>query len=41
MLKNGIYIAPSQFEALFLSITHTEENIEKFLDVFKNFDSNQ
>lgn len=41
MLKNGIYIAPSQFEALFLSITHTEENIDKFLDVFKNFDSNQ
>lgn len=41
MLKNGIYIAPSQFEALFLSITHTEENIDKFLDVFKNFDSNR
>ncbi|WP_461614709.1 glutamate-1-semialdehyde 2,1-aminomutase [Clostridium sp. Marseille-QA1073] len=41
MLKNGIYIAPSQFEALFLSVAHTEENIDKFLDVFKNFDSNQ
>lgn len=41
MLENGIYIAPSQFEALFLSIAHTEENIDKFLDVFKNFDSNQ
>jgi len=41
MLKNGIYIAPSQFEALFLSIAHNEENINKFLDVFKNFDSNQ
>ncbi len=41
MLKNGIYIAPSQFEALFLSIAHNEENIDKFLDVFKNFDSNQ
>ncbi|WP_454054250.1 glutamate-1-semialdehyde 2,1-aminomutase [Clostridium sp. Marseille-Q7071] len=41
MLKNGIYIAPSQFEALFLSVAHTEENIDKFLDVFKSFDSNQ
>lgn len=41
MLENGIYIAPSQFEALFLSVTHTEENIDEFLDVFKKFDSNQ
>jgi glutamate-1-semialdehyde 2,1-aminomutase len=28
MLRNGIYIAPSQFEALFLSYEHTEEDIK-------------
>ncbi|GAA0115500.1 glutamate-1-semialdehyde 2,1-aminomutase [Clostridium senegalense] len=38
LLKNGIYIAPSQFEALFLSVKHTDEHIDKFLDVFKNFE---
>ena len=27
MLKNGIYLAPSQFEALFLSTAHTSSNI--------------
>ncbi|MCC6544524.1 MAG: glutamate-1-semialdehyde 2,1-aminomutase [Nitrospirae bacterium] len=29
MLDQGIYLAPSQFEAIFLSIAHTEEHIEK------------
>lgn len=29
MLNNGIYIAPSQFEALFLSDAHTEIDLEK------------
>jgi glutamate-1-semialdehyde 2,1-aminomutase len=29
MLKRGIYIAPSQFEAGFLSLAHTEKDIEK------------
>lgn len=28
MLKSGIYIAPSQFEAMFLSVAHTEQDIE-------------
>lgn len=37
MLKNGINLAPSQFEALFLSVKHTEEDINKFLKVFKSF----
>ena len=27
MLKHGIYLAPSQFEALFLSTAHTSSNI--------------
>jgi glutamate-1-semialdehyde 2,1-aminomutase len=31
MLVNGVYLAPSQFEAGFLSILHTEEIIDKTL----------
>ena len=31
MLERGIYLAPSQFEAGFTSIAHTEEDIEKTL----------
>lgn len=29
MLKEGIYIAPSQFEAAFMSLAHSDEDIEK------------
>ncbi len=29
MLENGIYLAPSQFEALFISAAHTDEIIEQ------------
>lgn len=29
MLKRGIYLAPSQFEAAFVSITHSDKDIEK------------
>lgn len=32
MLEAGIYLAPSQFEAGFLSTAHTEEDIEKTLE---------
>jgi glutamate-1-semialdehyde 2,1-aminomutase len=28
MLKRGIYLAPSQFEATFLSLAHTEKDID-------------
>jgi len=31
MLEQGIYLPPSQFEAVFTSLTHTEEDIEKTL----------
>ena len=31
MLRRGIYLAPSQFEAAFLSAAHTEEDIENTL----------
>ena len=29
MLEEGIYLAPSQYEAVFLSTAHNEEHIEK------------
>lgn len=29
MLKRGVYLAPSQFEAAFLSIAHSEDDIDK------------
>ena len=32
MLDKGIYLAPAQFEASFVSYAHTEEDIEKTLD---------
>jgi glutamate-1-semialdehyde 2,1-aminomutase len=32
MLKQGIYLAPSQFEAAFLSAAHTEEEISRTVD---------
>ena len=35
MLSNGVYLPPSQFEAVFVSITHTEEIIEKTLKTAK------
>ena len=29
MLENGVYVAPSQFEAMFVSVAHTDEEIQK------------
>lgn len=37
MIKNGIYIAPSQFEALFLSVRHSDSDINRFLEVLRKF----
>jgi glutamate-1-semialdehyde 2,1-aminomutase len=31
MLERGIYLAPSQFEALFISTAITDELVEKYL----------
>lgn len=33
MLDNGIYVAPAQFEAMFVSVTHTKEDIERTCEV--------
>ena len=35
MLEQGIYLAPSQFETLFMSAVHTDEDIEKTISAAK------
>lgn len=37
LLRNGIYAAPSQFEAMFVSYAHTAEDIERTAEVIKAF----
>jgi glutamate-1-semialdehyde 2,1-aminomutase len=33
MLKHGVYLAPSSYEAGFISAAHTEEDIEKTIEI--------
>ncbi len=35
LLREGIYVAPSQFEAAFLSTAHTEEDLSKTLEALR------
>lgn len=35
LLEHGIYTAPSQFEAMFLSTAHSDEDIERTIEVIK------
>ncbi len=37
MLKRGIYLAPAQFEALFVSMAHSKEDLDKTISA--HFDS--
>lgn len=37
MLDHGIYLAPSQFEAMFVSDAHTEEDIMKTCEVMRGY----
>ena len=32
MLENGVYLAPSQFEAGFLSTAHSDEDIDETVE---------
>jgi glutamate-1-semialdehyde 2,1-aminomutase len=38
LLGRGIYVAPSQFEAMFLSLTHGDEEIERTIEAVADFD---
>jgi glutamate-1-semialdehyde aminotransferase len=35
MLANQIYLAPAQFEAMFLSMAHTKEELTGVLEVMR------
>lgn len=37
MQDNGIYVAPSQFEAMFVSVSHSDQDIENTCDIIANF----
>lgn len=37
MLENGIYTAPSQFEAMFVSYAHTDEDIDRTCEIITKF----
>ncbi len=37
MIDHGIYLAPAQFEAMFLSLAHTDEMLEKVLKCMKQY----
>ena len=37
MLESGIYLAPAQFEAMFISAAHTEEDIDMTIDMAAGF----
>jgi glutamate-1-semialdehyde 2,1-aminomutase len=37
LLQNGIYIAPSQFEAMFVSTAHTDEDIDRTAAAVRSF----
>ena len=37
MLENGIYVAPSQFEAMFVSDAHSDDDIQKTVNSILSF----
>lgn len=37
LLEHGIYTAPSQFEAMFVSVAHTKEQVERTCQVIENY----
>jgi glutamate-1-semialdehyde 2,1-aminomutase len=38
LLARGIYVAPSQFEAMFLSLAHGDEEIDRTIEAVAEFD---
>ncbi|MDO4490989.1 MAG: glutamate-1-semialdehyde 2,1-aminomutase [Lachnospiraceae bacterium] len=37
MLEHGVHLAPSQFEAMFLSVTHTDQDIDNTLNLVEDY----
>ncbi len=40
MLRHGIYLAPAQFEAMFLSAAHTREQLDETLEIAESYFKN-
>lgn len=40
MLEHGVYLAPSQFEAMFLSTAHSQEEVQRVLDLASKYSNN-
>jgi glutamate-1-semialdehyde 2,1-aminomutase len=38
LLAHGVYVAPSQFECMFVSLAHGDEEIDRTVQAFANFD---
>jgi glutamate-1-semialdehyde 2,1-aminomutase len=38
LLAEGIYVAPSQFEAMFVSVVHGDEEIDRTVQAVADFD---
>ncbi|ADQ40691.1 glutamate-1-semialdehyde-2,1-aminomutase [Caldicellulosiruptor acetigenus I77R1B] len=41
MIKNHIYVPSSQFEAMFLSVAHSENDVERFVEIAQEFCSSK
>jgi glutamate-1-semialdehyde 2,1-aminomutase len=41
MLKRGIYLPPSPFEAMFISLAHSNADLEKTIDAFDQWAKSQ
>ncbi|MBP5482622.1 MAG: glutamate-1-semialdehyde 2,1-aminomutase [Paludibacteraceae bacterium] len=37
MLRHGVYVSPSQFESNFISIKHTKEELDRFVELVRDF----
>ncbi|MDD5450663.1 MAG: glutamate-1-semialdehyde 2,1-aminomutase [Desulfovibrionales bacterium] len=37
MLEKGVYLPPSQFEAIFISLAHTKEDLDRMLDAAEEY----
>ena len=37
LFENGIYTAPSQFEAMFVSMAHTDREFDRTLEVMERY----
>jgi glutamate-1-semialdehyde 2,1-aminomutase len=38
LLERGIYVAPSQFEAMFISLAHSDDEIDRTIEAIADFD---